>query len=110
MRDLVFKNLTSQDRKKRIITSSETVSQHGIHSVVRRHFICILKEIKDKNVKKPVSEIYALKEQNHKEQKERFICRLKGSIIVENKGRNFLVLYMHSLKINLTSVQQAAFD
>lgn len=105
MRDLVFKNLTSSDKKRRVIASSETVDQHGIRSVIHRHFICILKEIKDKNIKKPVSEVYALKEQNHIGQRERFICRLKGSIVLENNGRYFLVLYMHSLKINLTSMQ-----
>jgi len=53
MRDLLFKNLTSTDKKRRIIASYETSDNQGVHSVIRRHFIYVIKEINNSNMQKP---------------------------------------------------------
>jgi hypothetical protein len=104
MRDLLFKNLTSQDRKKRIIASSEIVDKQGVHSVIRRHFIYMLKEIKNEHhIEKPLPYLYVLKEHNTIEHKEKFFCKIKGSFCAINKGKLFLVVFMHSLKIDLVT-------
>src|SRR4030042_7037299 len=108
MRDLVFKNLTSTSRHRRILASSEMVDKNGVRSIIHRHFVCIVREIKDKQAPKPLPYLYVLKKQNTKEQEENFFCRIKGSIYAVNKGRLFLVLYMHSLKISLSAVVQGA--
>ena len=104
MRDLLFRNLTSIDKKRRIIASSEVVDKRGVRSIIHRHFVCILKEIKDNQVSRPSPYLYVLKEHNNKEQKERFFCRLKGSVLVVNKEKLFLILFMHSLKITLLTL------
>ena len=109
MRDLLFKNLTSDDRKRKILTSSEIMDKQGVRSIIHRHFICIVKEIKDKQITKPLPYLYVLKEHNNREQKEKFFCRIKGSIYAINNGRLFLILFMHSLKISLTPVPQDSF-
>ena len=109
MRDLLFKNLTSDDRKRKILTSSEIMDKQGVRSIIHRHFICIVKEIKDKQVSKPKPCLYVLKERNSREQREKFFCRIKGSIYAVHKGRLFLILFMHSLKISLTPVPQDSF-
>ncbi len=106
MRDLLFKNLTSRDKKRKVIASSEIVDKQGVRSVIHRHFICIVKEVKDSQIKRPLPYLYVLKEHNTKEQKEKFLCRLKGSIYAVNNGRLFLILFMHSLKINLAAISQ----
>ncbi|MDD2688530.1 MAG: hypothetical protein PHT41_00015 [Candidatus Omnitrophica bacterium] len=106
MRDLLFKNLTSSDRKKRIISSSEIVDKQGTRSIVHRHFACIVKEIQGEALEKPSPYLYVLKEHNTKKQKEKFFCRMKGSIYAVANGRLFLILFMHSLKIYLTSAPQ----
>ena len=104
MRDLLFKNLTSLDRKRRIIASSETVDKQGVHSVIRRHFIYMLKEIQDEHhIEKPRPYLYVLKEHNTREHKEKFFCKIKGSLCAINKGKLFLVVFMHSLKIDLVA-------
>ncbi len=110
MRDLVFKNLTSTSRQRRILASSETIDKGGIRSIIHRHFVCIVREIKDKQASKPLPYLYVLKKQNSREQEEKFFCRIKGSIYAVNKGRLFLVLFMHSLKINLVRVPQDAVE
>lgn len=103
MRDLIYKNLTSGDRKKKIVATSEILDRKGIRSVIRRHFVCIIKEMKDNNTEGPKPYVYILKKRNTKEQKEAFFCRLKGSLFVISNGRLFLILFMHSLKINLST-------
>lgn len=107
MRDLLFKNLTSNDRKRRIIASSEISEKEGVRSVIRRHFVCIVKEIKDEhNIQKPLPHLYILKEHNTREQKEKFFCKIKGSFCAVNKGKLLLVIFMHSLKIDLVALPQ----
>ncbi len=110
MRDLLYKNLTSDDRRKKIIASSEVVDKHGVCSTIHRHFICMVKEIKDAhNIEKPAPYLYVLKRRDTKEQSEKFFCKIKGSICAVNKGKLFLVVFMHSLRINLVpSPQQVA--
>jgi hypothetical protein len=106
MRDLLFKNLTSHRKKRKIITTSEIQDKQGVHSIIHRHFVCIVKEIKDNQFKKPQPYLYVLKEHNNKDKKERFFCRLKGSLLAVNNGRLFLILYVHSLRITLTAIPQ----
>jgi len=107
MRDLLFKNLTSNDHRRKIITSSEVVDKHGVCSTIHRHFICMIKEVQSgQNIEKPAPYLYVLKNHNTKEQREKFFCKIKGSICAQSKGKLFLVIFMHSLKIDLVAKPQ----
>ncbi len=107
MRDLLFKNLTSNDRRRKIIVSSEVVDKQGVCSTIHRHFICMVKEIKQgENIEKPAPYLYVVKSRNTREQRERFFCKIKGSICAVNKGKLFLIVFMHSLKIDLVAKPQ----
>lgn len=116
MRDLLFKNLTSDDRKRRILSSSEIVDKEGVRNIICRHFVCIVKEInpaliaegevKDDQMPKPLPYLYMLKKHDNKEKKEKFFCRIKGSLYAVNQGRLFLIHFMHSLKITLMPIPQ----
>ena len=108
MRDLLYRNLTSSDKKRRVVASAEVVDRQGIRSVIRRHFICILKEVESNaQAVKPKSAIRVIKEHNSRDHRERFFCSIKGSVYAVNKDKLYLVLFMHSLSINLTpSVQK----
>jgi len=104
MRDLLFKNLTSPDKKRRVISSSEIAERAGTRSVIRRHFAYIVKELKEQAQEKSQPRIYILKERNNKEHKERFFCRIKGSIYAVKNHKLFLINYLHSLKIDLAAL------
>lgn len=106
MRDLLFKNLTSNDKKRKIISSSEILDRQGVHSVIHRHFVCTIKEIQNDKIKRPLPYLYVLKEHNSKEQKERFFCKIKGSLFAISNGRLFLILFMHTLRITLLAIPQ----
>jgi len=103
MRDLLFKNLTSIDRGRKIISTSETSDKEGIHSVVHRHFAYIIKPINDPPLERPRPYLYVLKEKNSKEKRERFFCKIKGSILAVSKGQLLLISFVHTLRVNLTA-------
>ena len=104
MRDILYKNLTSTDKRKRVISSSETVDKQGIRSIIKRHFICMLKEVENGELQAPMPYLYVLKVRNTKEQKERFLCRIKGSLFAIKQGKLYMILFTHSLKIDLTAI------
>lgn len=106
MRDLVFKNLTSDDRKRKVISTSEITENQGMRSIVHRHFLYVVKEVRVECLQKPVTHLYILKERNTSEKKERFFCKIKGSIYVVSNGRLFSIIFIHSLKINLNIATQ----
>lgn len=109
MRDLLFKNLTSADKKRKVILSSEITDKKGLRRIIRRHFICAVKEFKDNaEIKMPAPYLYVLKEHNEKEQREKFFCRIKGAMCTVTAGKLFLIYFMHSLKITLTATPQDA--
>lgn len=108
MRDLLFKNLISEDRKRKIIASSEIIEKEGVRSIIRRHFICVIRQIEDgQSPEKPLTRISVLKEHNTKEQRGRFFCKLKGSVYAVNREKIFLISFMHTLKIDLITIPQA---
>ena len=103
MRDLLYKNLTSTDRTRKVITSSEIIDKEGVHSVVRRHFTCRIEQIEDPETFKPVPYLYVIKERNTKQKREHFFCKFKGSVLAINKEKLFLISFMHTLNIELTT-------
>lgn len=103
MRDLLYKNLTSADRSRKVIASCEIADKEGVHSVVRRHFTYMLKQVESASVVKGEPYLYVLKERNTKQKREHFFCKIKGSILAVNKKKLFLVLFVHTLSIELTA-------
>ncbi|MFC1674667.1 hypothetical protein ACFL1K_02065 [Candidatus Omnitrophota bacterium] len=101
VRDLVFKNLTSRNRKRRVLASSEITDKQGVRSTIHRHFICIMKEVDAKSMQKPQPCLYVLKKHSNKERKEKFFCRIKGGVLAVSNGKVFMIQFMHSLKISL---------
>jgi len=106
MRDMVFKNLTSGDRKRKILVSSEVMDKQGIRSSIRRHFVCVVKEVKDKSIQRPLPHVYVVKEHNTREHREHFFCKIKGSLFAQAQGKVFLILFVHSLNINLVGMSE----
>ena len=81
MRDMVFKNLTSQDRKKRVLWASETINEEGILTKIHKYLIYIIREVgrdEELNAEKP--QVYVLKYRDTKEKTEKFHIKMKGGI------------------------------
>ena len=108
MRDLVFRNLTSPDRRKRVIVASETADSQGVHSVVRRHFIYLAKELKEDASFKMAPYLYALRERNTNDVRERFFCKIKGATKVAVNQKVFAVFFIHTIYVCLTTKEKIA--
>lgn len=101
MRDLLFKNLTSADHKRKVISCAEILDNAGVRTIIRRHFIYIVFEIEQvpANVGQPYLKV--VKVRNNKSHIERFFCKMKGAMVASYENRLFLVKFMHTLNINL---------
>jgi hypothetical protein len=104
MRDLLFKNLTSVDNKRKVLACAEIVDSAGVRTTVRRHFIYMVREIAQKPAK--MDEPYLLVEKVHdtKRRIERFFCKMKGSIIASYNNRLYHIRFMHTLNISLCAL------
>jgi hypothetical protein len=104
MRDLLFKNLTSTDHHRRIIASSEVSDNSGIRTIVRRHFVYLVREVPDNKVENHLPYLAVLKEKNTKTKSEKFYCRMKGNIYAVSHGKLLHIQFMHSLRIYLNAL------
>jgi hypothetical protein len=109
MRDMMFKNLTSIDKKKRVLWASETINEDGILTKIHKYLIYIVKEVKKEEVcdtDKP--EIYVIKCRNTRDKTEKFQIKMKGGIYCISKERCFFVNFCHTLKIDLCKAPEEA--
>lgn len=109
MRDMVFKNLTSIDKRKRVLWALETFNEEGILTKIHKYLIYIIKEVpvqEDYRNEKP--EVYVLKYRDTRKKKEKFHIRMKGGIYCIAKGKCFFVTFCHTLKIDLCEAPQSA--
>jgi hypothetical protein len=104
MRDLVFKNLTSNDKRRRIITTSEVAENKGVRSVIRRHFLYGMKEFSGSPASLLPPHLYIRKERNTMGQRETFYCKIRGNICAVYNGKPYLVQFLHSLRINFSAI------
>lgn len=104
MRQLLFKNLTSRQKKRKILLSAEISDKQGVRSAIQRHFVYIIKEVTGSRTQQPLPSLYVRKEYDSRQQKERFICKIKSSVYTVVGGRTFLVLFMNFLKIDVVAV------
>jgi hypothetical protein len=110
MRDMVFKNLTSDDKRKRVLWASETINEDGILTKIHKYLIYIIKEVDKKeprNTERP--EIFVQKCRDNKEKTEKFQIKIKGGVYCVTKQKCFLVSFCHTLKIDLCRSPEQAY-
>jgi len=109
MRDMVFKNLSSEDKRKRVLWASETINEDGILTRIHKYLIYIIKEVeKDTPMKQEKPEIHILKCRDTKEKTEKFQIKMKGGITCVTKDKCFFVSFCHTLKIDLCKAPEEA--
>ncbi|MDD5236709.1 MAG: hypothetical protein PHU91_03520 [Candidatus Omnitrophica bacterium] len=102
MRDLVYKNITSHNRTRRVISSQEVFNRQGMHTTVVRRFICIVRAINKKSeYKHNKPHVYVFKYHNSVTQEDEFFFRIRGSVCLAQNQKNFLVDFCHSVRIRV---------
>ena len=109
MRDMIFKNMTSQDRKKRVLWASEVINEDGILTKIHKYLIYIVKEVpKETAHKTERPEVFVIKHRDTKEKTEKFHIKIKGSVYCMTEDRCFFVSFSHTLKIDLCEAPHEA--
>ena len=112
MRDLVFKNLTSKRKDRKIIAAKEMINENGIRTVIKKHLICLIniKEQSDAANRDIKQGLYITKEKHTCTKTESFFVKMKGKMIACNNGKMFEIDFLHSLRIELspTAEQKAS--
>ena len=104
MKNLLFKNITSENRRQRILYSSESIEQEGIRTVVNRHLICRIRNVAQAEEFGQAPALYVIKKRNSKDNTEAFYCRIKGLMYMSAKHKLYLVSFIHSLRIQLKAI------
>lgn len=103
MRDLVFKNLTSRNKSRRILLAKETINEDGILTRIQKHLIYDVHEISEEysDDKKFKNELFILKEKNTRLRTESFFIKMKSGMCANCNNRVFVINFLHSLRIDL---------
>jgi len=100
MRDLVLKQISSQDKKKRAISSCEISREGNLHTRLVRHFICMVRKMDTPGQTlnfKP--QIYVHKYLDTQTHRESFLYRLKGKVCLVQNKELYIVDFCHSVRI-----------
>lgn len=106
MRDILFKNITSVEKKRKIIATTEVADKEGVRSIIKRHFVYMVKEAKTIPAAHIAPFVYIRKERDTRLQREKFFCKIKGSTYVHFQKKIFSISYMHTLTIALTAISE----
>lgn len=113
MRELVFKNLTSTNKKRKDLYISETFERDGVKTTTQRHSIYIIgdrnkfknpKELMQWQNKTTVDNskrhIFIFKKRDSKLKKESFICDVVGKFYAVVKNEVYSIAFKHSFEID----------
>ena len=102
MRELLFKNMTSINKKRKVLCLSEVSRKDRILTKVNRRFIYLVKESAQSQKVSEAPEFYIFKNHDSKSKQEKFNLKIKGNFYVVCNQKVYLVSYCHSLRIGLS--------
>ncbi|MFC1709393.1 hypothetical protein ACFL2J_05000 [Candidatus Omnitrophota bacterium] len=104
MRDLVFKNLTSKSKSRKILLAKETIDEDGIHTRIQKHLIYNVRELtkESSDDKEMMNELFITKEKNSGQKRESFFIKMKSAMYANCNDKLYIVSFLQSLKIELS--------
>ncbi len=113
MREMVFKNMTSEDKKRRDLYITETIEQDGKKTVTQRHSIYTIKShSKFNNAKELIDwqktvpanrnnrHIFIFKKRDTRLKKDSFVCDVVGNVYAVVKNELYSIAFKHSFEID----------
>ena len=104
MRNLLFKNITSRDKRQKVLSSSELTEQDGLRTNVSRHLVCRVLEVAKAEAFLPTPALYVVKKRDTEFNTEAFYCQIKGKMYLTTENKLYLVSFIHSLRIRLKAI------
>ncbi|MDP2940200.1 MAG: hypothetical protein Q8O13_08995 [Candidatus Omnitrophota bacterium] len=107
MRELLFKNLTSLEKGRKVICISDLSSKDGYLAHTQRQFIYLVRDAE--NIREALSNpvFYILKIHDSKQKKEKLFFKVKGNFFVVADNHIRIVYFCHSFKIELSDISKA---
>jgi hypothetical protein len=87
-----------------VLACAEIVDSAGVRTIVRRHFIYMVKEISEKPKKIDDPYLMVIKLHDTKSRMEKFFCKMKGAVIASYKTHLYYIRFMHTLNISLCAL------
>ncbi len=113
MREMVFKNLTSENKRKKDIYITEMVEQNGIKTVTCRHSVYmvgghskakdineLLKYKDNPSMNCAKRHVFIFKKQDTLHKKESFVCDVVGKFYAVVKSDIYSIAFKHSFEID----------
>ncbi|MFH1782681.1 MAG: hypothetical protein ABH848_03595 [Candidatus Omnitrophota bacterium] len=113
MRELVFKNLTSIDKKRRDLYISEVIENNGVKTITKRHSVYIIGKPADMNSQKGLEStsqtvskspskrhVFIFKKHDTKSKKDSFVCDVVGQFYAVCKNGLYPITFKHSFEID----------
>jgi len=113
MRELIFKNLTSENKRRKDLYISETLDKDGVRTITRRHSVYIIgnrnkvkdeKELMQHKTQNPINttsrHVFIFKKRDTKLKKDSFICDVVGKFYAVVKNDLYSVAFKHSFEID----------
>ncbi len=118
MRELLYKNFSSRDHKKRDVFVSETVTKNGIRACSERRCLYFIQDKIEINNATDLKKLMAIKKKNQDNHKhfhilkehdtkageDKLICKLMGTFYAVVGKTIYCIVYIHSFKIKFTAV------
>lgn len=118
MRELLFKNITSDNKRRRDLIVSETSERNGVKTVTQRHSMYILDSCTKFNTLEELAEwkknigvnkkrhIFILKRHDTKLRKDTFICDVVGKFYAVTNQDIYAIAFKHSFEIEFSHLEQ----
>ena len=119
MRELIFKNLTSLNKKRRDLFISETVERNGIKTITKRHSIYIIgKHAKFGDIENFLEtkdafpsdynkrHVFIYKKKDTKLGKDSFVCDVVGRFCAVIEEEAYAIAFKHSFEIDFVLTKQ----
>lgn len=99
-REILFKNLSSLDRKRRVFSSSITNEGKDFVSTTQRKYVYLIKAV-DNHSDELATHVFVRNEKDTSKHVHKFNCLIKGGFYASNTESLYLIRYAHSLQITL---------
>ena len=101
MKEILFKNVTSLPKRRKIISISETSEDKECKTFVRKSFVYLVTPQMRVEQTIPQPDVYIRKFYSTKTKEERFSFRVKGYFYIAQEYCFLKVSFCHRLKINI---------
>ena len=101
MREILFKNATSLQKKRKAISVSERSEDKECKTFVRKSFVYLVTPQMRVEQPIPSPDIYIRKTYNTRSKEEKFSFRVKGFFYIARESCFLQVSFCHCLKINI---------